>query len=41
MAYVLDEGMRIFFLDQQTVKQLGFSTEKIYRIALRNFFPTW
>ncbi|PHJ39913.1 hypothetical protein P378_00470 [Desulforamulus profundi] len=38
MAYVLDEGMRIFFLDQQTVKQLGFSMEKIYRIALRNFF---
>lgn len=37
IAYVLDEGMRIFFLDQQTIDQLAFSLEKINSIALRNF----
>lgn len=37
IAYVLDEGMRIFFLDEPTVKQLGYGTEKLYQVALKNF----
>lgn len=38
VAYVLDEGMRIFFIDEPTVKQLEVSLESIHQIALDNFF---
>jgi len=37
IAYVLDQGMRFFFLDPPTLKQLDFSVEKLNQIALKNF----
>lgn len=37
VAYVLDEGMRIFFLDEPTVKKLDVSLARIHQIALENF----
>ncbi|AEG59400.1 DUF1444 family protein [Desulforamulus ruminis] len=36
VAYVLDEGMRIFFLDPPTLLQLNWPLEKLNRIALAN-----
>lgn len=37
VAYVLDEGMRIFFLDRATLKQLEFTEEHLNKIAEDNF----
>lgn len=37
IAYVLDQDLRIFFLDQDTLAELAVSPEKIHQIALANF----
>ncbi|SHK79083.1 DUF1444 family protein [Desulforamulus aeronauticus] len=38
VAYVLDEGMRIFFIDKPTIDRLEFSLESIHQTAIDNFF---
>lgn len=37
IAYVLDEGMRIFYLDHPTLNKLGFREEKLKELAVENF----
>lgn len=37
IAYVLDEGMRIFYLDKTTLNKLGLEEEKLKDIAMENF----
>lgn len=37
VAYVLDEGMRIFFLDQKTLNELSWPVNRLHHVALKNF----
>ncbi|MEG6520754.1 DUF1444 family protein [Desulfotomaculum sp. 1211_IL3151] len=38
IAYILDQGMRIFFLDDPTIEALDLSLHQLMKLAMRNFF---
>lgn len=38
IAYILDQGMRIFFLDNPTIEALKLSLHQLKQLAMRNFF---
>ncbi|GAB6180045.1 hypothetical protein JCM14036_13640 [Desulfotomaculum defluvii] len=38
IAYILDQGMRFFYLDDTTIEALDLSLGQLKQLALRNFF---